>query len=144
MVLLFTLTTLHAAAQSSAVSKPKLFNNYPEKINCSVNELGKVFASSTDQTISLSFSNNFLFSGVITSNVVKYSNLQTAVIRSSVFSDAIFVLSKITDARGGVNYVGRIINQKYNDGFELRKDASGNYQLTKIETDRVIQDCSHN
>jgi hypothetical protein len=38
--------------------------------------------------------------------------------------------------------VGRIINVNYFDGYELRKSAAGNYQLIKIETDKVIQPCS--
>jgi hypothetical protein len=144
MLLLFLQTTLTASAQNTAGSKPKLFNSYPQKIICAKTELSKVFASAAGQSISLSFSDNFLFTGVVTSNTVKYSNLQTAVVRSPVFSDAIFVLSKITDDKGNSNYVGRIINQKYFDGFELKKNASDNYELVKIETDSVIQDCSHN
>jgi hypothetical protein len=144
LLLLFIPTTITVKAQHPAGSKPELFSRYPEKINCTEAELSKVFAAATDQTISFSFSDNFLFSGIITSNVVKYSNLQTAVIRSAVFSDAIFVLSKITDENGSINYVGRIINQKYFDGYELKKDDANNYQLVKIETGRVIQDCSHN
>lgn len=144
LLLLFTQTTLTVSAQNPAGSKPQLFSIYPAKLLCTETELSKVFAVATNQNINLYFSDNFLFSGVVTSNVVKYNNLQTAVIRSSVFGDAIFVLSKITNEKGGITYAGRIINQKYFDGFELNKDAAGNYQLIKIETDRVIQDCSHN
>ena len=37
-------------------------------------------------------------------------------------------------------YVGRIINQKYGDAFELKLDNNGNYYLNKIKTDDLIQD----
>jgi hypothetical protein len=41
-----------------------------------------------------------------------------------------------------VSYQGRIINKNYFDGYELKKNAAGNYQLIKIEKENVIQVCS--
>jgi len=124
--------------------KPKQFSSFPEIINCSEQELSKVFTTLPGQTISLSFSNNFIFAGTVTSNLAKYANLQSAVIVSPDYSNTVFGVSKITNADGSVSYVGRIINKNYFDGFELKKNASGNYQLKKIETDRVIPDCALN
>ena len=129
-------------AQNPSGTKPSLFNNFPAKVICSEQELGRVFNSTANQDISLSFSDNFIFSGKVTSNVVKYANLQTAIIKSPAFGDAIFVLSKITNTDRTTGYVGRIINKNYFDGYELKKDASNNYQLIKIETDKVIPDCT--
>jgi hypothetical protein len=124
--------------------KPKQFSSFPEIINCSEQELAKVFTTSPGQTISLAFSNNFTFTGNVTSNLAKYANLQSAVIVSPDYSNTIFSVSKIINADGSISYVGRIINKNYFDGFELKKNTSGNYQLKKIETDRVIQDCALN
>ena len=124
--------------------KPKQFNNFPGVINCTEAELSRVFNTASGQAISLSFSDNFIFSGNVTSNIVKYNNLQTAVIVSPDYSNTIFSVSKITDAGGSISYIGRIINKNYFDGFELKKNATGYYQLNKIETDRVIQDCMIN
>jgi hypothetical protein len=143
LVLLYVMISASVQAQTQSGAKPSLFNNYPGKIICSEQELSKVFSSTVNQDINLSFSDNFIFSGKVTSNVVKYANLQTAVIKSPVFGDAIFALSKITNADRSTSYIGRIINKNYFDGYELRKDAANNYQLIKIETDRVIQDCGH-
>ena len=122
--------------------KPKQFSNFPETINCSEQELAKVFITSPGQNISLVFSDNFTFSGTVTSNLVKYANLQSAVIVSPDYSNTVFGVSKITNADGSISYVGRIINKNYFDGFEMKKNAVGNYQLKKIETDRVIHDCA--
>ena len=143
-LVLVALISPAAYAQNPTGAKPKLFSNFPEKIICSAAELSRIFTTNADQNISLSFSDNFLFSGTVTSNVVKYANLQTAVIKSPMFDDAIFAVSKITNADKSISYIGRIISKKYFDGYELKKDIQNNYQLTKIETDRVIQDCSHN
>ncbi len=124
--------------------KPKQFNNFPEVINCSEQELSKVFTALPGQTISLSFSNNFTFAGTVKSNIAKYANLQSAVIESPDYSNTIFHVSKVINTDGSIGYIGRIINKSYFDGFELKKNASGIYQLKKVETDRVIQDCNLN
>lgn len=122
--------------------KPKQFSSFPEIINCNEQELAQIFTSSPGQTISLAFSNNFTFSGTVKSNLVKYTNLQSAVIVSPDFANTIFSVSKITNGDGSISYIGRIINKNYFDGFELKKNESGIYQLKKVETDRVIQDCN--
>ena len=141
--LLLSVITVTGFSQSNLV-KPKQFNRFPSVINCSQQELGKVFNSPSGQTINLSFSDNFTFSGNVTSNIVKYANLQTAVVVSPDYSNTIFSVSKITDSDGTVAYIGRIINKNFFDGFELKRNLAGGYQLVKIETDRVIQDCFQN
>lgn len=138
LLLSFILTT--GFCQSNP--KPKQFSSFPEIINCSEQELSKVFTTSPGQSISLAFSNNFTFGGTVTSNMAKYANLQSAVIVSPDYSNTVFGVSKITNADGSISYVGRIINKNYFDGFEMKKNAAGNYQLKKIETDRVIHDCA--
>ena len=139
--LLLTSIVMTGFCQSGS-PKPKQFSNFPAAINCSEAELASVFNTTPGQTISLSFSDNFTFSGTVTSNVVKYANLQSAVIVSPDYYNTIFHVSKITNADGTISYTGTIINKNYFDGFELKKNVSGSYQLKKTETDRVIQDCA--
>ena len=38
--------------------------------------------------------------------------------------------------------LGRIINDKYFDGYELRKSINGTYSLHKIETDQTLHLCN--
>ena len=123
-------------------AKPKQFSSFPDMMSCSEQELSKVFTTSPGQTISISFSNNFTFSGIVKSNISKYANLQSAVIVSPDFSNTIFNVSKIIKADGSIAYVGHIVNKNFFDGFDLKKNASGIYQLKKTESDRVIQDCT--
>ena len=122
-------------------NKPRQFSNFPAIITCSEQELARVFTASPGQNISLSFSDNFTFSGTVKSNLAKYANLQSAVIVSPDYSNTIFHVSKIISPDGSYSYVGNIINKSFFDGFELKKSTSGNYQLKKTESDRVIQDC---
>ena len=142
MLLLVCLQSTAGFSQSG--NKPKQFSNFPDIINCTETELNKVFTSSAGQTISLSFSDNFTFAGNVTSNLVRYSNLQSANIKSPVFNNSLFNISKRINEDNSITYVGLIVNRDYFDGFELRKNVTGNYQLIKIETDRLIQDCKQN
>jgi hypothetical protein len=123
-------------------NKPKQFSNFPETITCSEQELAKAFTAAPGQNVSLSFSDNFTFSGTVKSNLAKYTNLQSAIIVSPDYSNTIFTVSKVIKADGSLSYVGHIINKSFFDGFDLKKNASGIYQLKKIENDRVIQDCA--
>lgn len=140
IMLLFT--SIATTGYSQTASKPKQFSNFPDVINCTESELSNIFNATPGQNISLSFSDNFSFAGDVVNNIVKYSNLQSAVIKSSAFHNSIFSVSRITNKDNRVSYVGRIINKNYFDGYELKKNAAGNYQLIKIETDRVIPDCT--
>lgn len=67
--------------------------------------------------------------------------MQTILIQSKDFADAILSITKITAANGQTTFKGRIVNTKYADGYELKKDAAGNYQFIKFETDKLLQDC---
>jgi len=140
LVLLFAFITTTGYSQTA--SRPKQFSNFPDVINCTEATLSNVFNATPGQNISISFSGNFSFTGDVLNNVVKYSNLQSAVIKSPAFHNSIFSVSRITSADNSVSYVGRIINKNYFDGYELKKNAAGNYQLIKVETDRVIPDCN--
>jgi hypothetical protein len=140
-LLLLMLLSFTIQAQNQTAVKPTLFGNFPPIINCSLPEFDKVFISTVNHPVGLSFSDNFLFNGIVISSVVKYSNLTSVVMKSAEWDGTVFVLSKITDA-DAVTYAGRIINEKYNDGYELKKDTNNNYQFVKIETGKILQVCS--
>jgi hypothetical protein len=141
MLLLFTIITATGFSQQAATTKPKLFAAFPEVIDCSQPELARIFTLAQGQQATVAIAGNFAFSGTVTGNVMKLSNLQTVVIKSPAFSNAIFHVSKRTNADNSVIYVGRIINEAFADGYELKRTATGSYQLQKIETERVMPDC---
>ncbi|HAO46617.1 MAG TPA: hypothetical protein DCQ97_06800 [Chitinophagaceae bacterium] len=139
-MLLFALLATTGYSQTAA--KPKQFSNFPDVINCTESELNSIFSSTPGQHISVSFSDNFSFSGDVVNNLVKYSNLRSAVIKSPAFHNSIFSVSRITNSDNSITYVGRILNRDYFDGYELKKNAAGKYQLIKIETDQVMPACA--
>jgi hypothetical protein len=133
--------TFSSNAQTSA--KPKLFSTFPEKIECNEANLAAIFSTTAGQFINVDFQSGLHFAGTVTSNSVRYSNLQSAVVKSPNFDNAILSISKATNTDGSVEYTGRIINQNYFDGYQLAKTKTGTYILTKIETDKILFTCQH-
>jgi len=138
--ILLCLTTAASYSQASQ-PKPKIFDNFPGTIDCAVSEFANVFSAAEGQHVVMSFSNNFKFTGRIISNVVKYSNLQTVTIRSDNSEQTIFHLSKQTNPDNTVSYIGRIMNSGAADGYQVKRDMSGNYQFEKVDAEKILQDC---
>lgn len=126
----------------SQTSKPKIFAAFPNTINCPVSEFINAFSATEGQHLILSFSNDFKFSGTVISNVVKYSNLQSMTIKSDLSDKTVFHLSKQINEDNSVSYVGRIINPTAADGYQIKKDMSGNYKFEKTEAEKILQECN--
>ena len=93
-----------------------------------------MFTAIPGETISLSFSEEFAYTGTVLSNEIKYNNLQSVIIKSAAYQNSLLQLSKITNTDNSFSYVGRIINPEAADGFELKKE-NNSYRLQKIETE---------
>ena len=130
-----------AAQQSTQGAKPKLFASYPSTLTISESCLQNIFHLAAGETTTIDFGNNLLFPCKILRNDVKYSNMQTMIIRSTVFDNAMFQVTKITNADQSISYKGRILNERAADGFEIKRAAGGSYQLQKFETDKVLEGC---
>ena len=66
--------------------------------------------------------------------------LKSVVVKLNNLQGAILAISKRINDDNSISYVGRIINEQYADGYELKQDVNGNYFLNKIKTDDLIQD----
>ncbi len=139
MLLLLLVINYSSKAQNTAL-RPKLFNGVENKISYPKAELAKVFTKSKGSKYQISLPGNFKFAGTVVSSVQRYDNLKSFLIKSEILNGAMFVVSERIGEDGSINYTGRIINEKYSDGFELKADAAGNYSLNKINMDELIQD----
>ena len=141
-LVLLTLFAVTGNSQNRQAIHLSLFAGFPTTINCTETQLSSLFTATKGQNIQLSLANNFTLSGPVTSNLVKYSNLQTIIIKLPGFKNTLFSLSKQTDQNNNNTYVGRILNPLYADGYELKRDAKGNYQLIKIDVEKILVNCS--
>ena len=142
--LLLCLTTAVTFAQKSDQPRPKLFVGFPEKIQLSKNILQNTLNANEGEQVIVAFSNDFHFKGTVLSNLKKYDNLQSVMIKSPAFGNAIFQLSRMTNKDNSISYSGRIINPDALDGYEIKKDKDDNYSIVKFETKNILQDCSFN
>ena len=140
-LVLLTLYAVPTHAQKPTASRSSLFPNIPENTTCTESQLNRIFNYVQGQNVSLSFGNDFALSGPVTSNLVKYSNLQTIVIKMPAFSNTLFSLSKQTD-NNRISFVGRIFNPAYGEALELKRNGNGDYQLIKIDAKNILVDCS--
>lgn len=140
--LLVLLLCLSFAVSFSQVKKPAVFSRFPDVIDCSETQFSNAFSAKEGETVTLSFSDNFIISGKVISNVQKYANLQSMTIQLPAYANAIFNLSKQTEKGQDIAYVGRILSTEAMDGFEIKKDAKGNYSFQKVEEQNLRQICS--
>ena len=141
-VLLFTLliSFISARAQVFTERRPQLFAAFAKTINFPTTELEKIFTTPEGRTIKLSLGENVGLTGVIKSSIQRYHNLQSVVVSLNNLDNTIFGISKRTNDDNSISYVGRIINTKYADAFEVKADANGNYFINKKNTSDLIED----
>ncbi len=139
LLCLALLSTLSIVAQKPD-NRPKLFYSVSNKINYPKAELKNLFSRKQGTTIQLSLPGNFNFTGTVLSSVQKYPNLKTVIIKSDGLNGTVFGVSEIINDDKSITYVGRVVNEKYSDGFELQHDEAGNYFLAKINLQDLLQD----
>ena len=133
------LTSYESKAQVNT-AKTNIFDAYDSKINCPKSELDKIFTTPEGSVLKLALGNNFQFTGTVSSSVHRYNNLQSVTIKSNKGDGLLLGISKRINDDRSYSYIGRIINHKYGDAFELKTDNAGNYYLNKIKTDQLIED----
>ncbi len=140
-VMLFALLCSFANIQAqTTTAAPRLFDSFSNTINCNASELGRIFSLPAGSNIQVAFANDFIFSGAITSSLQKFANLKTVLIKSSNFNNALFAISKRINEDNSITYVGRILHDGYADGYDLKKNSTGDYSLIKIKLKDILQD----
>jgi hypothetical protein len=141
MMLLMLCLTLAAAKAQQQESAPA-FKAFSASISFEESALGKTMQMEKGQQAEIAFGNELKISGEVISNINVYDNLQTVIIRSAEYNNALVQVSKQLNADGTINYVGRIFSPGAADGFEIKRSAEGAYSLQKFETAAILQDCS--
>ena len=135
-----TLYSLCSSAQNQKIpinepdyNKPKLFENLPDKIPVSLDNITSLFNSSVGRPVNISLAEGrqFQFEGQVVSTASKFENtLQSIVVRSTNYNGATLTVSRITSPEGIVTYTGRIISFQHGDLYELQ-NKDGIYTLVK-------------
>ncbi len=57
--------------------------------------------------------------------------MYTVIVKSPALNNTLLAISKRINDDKTITYVGRIINDKYADGYELKKEQNGSYAMNK-------------
>jgi hypothetical protein len=135
------LLCLTSAVSFSQVPKTAAFSRFPETININKSELSQAMMVAEGSAITLNFS-GLVIIGKVVANVQKYDNLQSILIRTEGFSNAFFHLSKVINKDKTISYIGRMLSDESSDGYEVKSDLTGNYQLKKVQLENILQPCT--
>jgi hypothetical protein len=129
------------AAQSQNVTSQRhnYFDRYAAKLQTPETELSKAFSVPEGGKIKLAFG-DFAFNGIVLSSINRYDNLYTVIVKSPSLDNTLLSISKRINDDQTITYVGRIINNNYADGYELKRENNGSYTMHKIKTDALIED----
>jgi uncharacterized protein YdeI (BOF family) len=140
-LLLLCLTTAVVNAQQKKEPSPAAFSNFSQTIDLSESTLSNAMQLAKGQQMVLNFGNEFNFPGEVLSNEKVFDNLQTIIIKSSAYNNALLQISKQINDDKSISYVGRIFSRSSSDGYEIKRISNGNYQLQKFEMAMILQDC---
>jgi len=145
-----TLCSLFSAAQDQKVivnepnyNKPRLFDNLPEVIPVSIENLNGLVNTKTGTAISTTLSSDARtapFEGNVVSSVSKYENkVQTVVIKSTNYNGATLYISKVITDDGTIKYNGRLMSFQHGDVYVLQQKDDG-FVLVKKNYNDVINE----
>ena len=131
-----TLCSLFSAAQNQQVivnepnyNKPRLFDNLPELIPVSIDNLNDLINAKTGVSINTNLSSDAKtapFEGKVVSSVSKYDDkVQTVVIKSTNYNGASLYISKVISGDGTIKYNGRLISFQHGDLYVLQQGDAG-------------------
>lgn len=137
--MLFTLFSLSSHAQIKHDSRQAIFRSASDRLPAKISELDKAFTSPAGTEVNLRF-HNLSFSGTVISSVKRYENLYSVIIKAPELDNSLLSISKRINDDKSVTYIGRILNEKYADAYELVRNDDGTYLFQKLKTDALIQD----
>lgn len=138
-ICLIMIVSYTSQAQILTSNRQNYFDKYAAKLPTQESELSRAFTVPQGGKIKLNFG-DFAFNGIVTSSIKRYDNLYTVIVKSPGLNNTLLAISKRINDDKTVTYVGRIINDNYADGYELKKENNGSYAMHKIKTDALVED----
>lgn len=133
-VILLCFHTVHAQVtpplNQPVADKPLLFASLPEKSDCNLEEIDRLFMSSPSQKLQIRLNSRLQLDGVVIEKVYRSEEVLTVNFRVSNYNDALFTISRIIQ-NGTIRYSGRLTARDNGDVLMLVKDHE-KYYFTKL------------
>lgn len=126
---LTTYAQVTPAVNQHVADKPLLFASLPDKIECNLEEVDKLFMAEADQKVRVSLNQHFQLDGTIAEKVRRSPEVLTINFRITNYPGALFTISRIIQ-NGMIRYSGRIISKENGDVMMVVKE-NGKYFFTK-------------
>lgn len=110
--------------------KPLLFSSLPEKLECNLEEVDRLFMSDPSQKLQLSLNDRLQLDGVVIEKVQRTPEVLSVNFKLANFGGAMFSISRIIQ-NGTIRYSGRIINKENGDVLVMVKEKE-KYYFTKM------------
>ena len=130
-----------SAAVTTAQQKKASFQNFSSSIKIPESALSNAITRARGQQAQIVLG-ELNFSGEVVSNSQVFENLQTIIIKSPAYNNAVLQISKQTMQDKTVNYVGRIFSEGSADGYHIKRGSDGAYSLQKFDAAVIKQDCA--
>lgn len=139
LILLFSFGTTFG---QHADQRPALFANYPISISCSAADIAALFHAQVGQQVNARMGNVLPIAGTVTQKEQRYANLRLMAVKLPAFNNLLMSISERLDENNRPVYMAHLIDNKYRDGYQLKRLADGNYQFVKLEMGRILNDCA--
>lgn len=110
--------------------KPLLFSSMPQKLECNLEEVDKLFMSEPSQKLQLHLNNYLQLEGIVAEKIQRSPEVLSVNFRVTNLSGSLFNISRIIQ-NGTIRYSGRIINKENGDVLMMVKDNE-KYYFTKM------------
>ncbi|HEY0678716.1 MAG TPA: hypothetical protein VGD17_10545 [Chitinophagaceae bacterium] len=135
-VAILLLCTYIAEAQSTpplneqVADKPLLFASLPQKLECNLEEIDRLFMAETSQKMILRLNNQLQLDGIVAERVQQSPEVVSINFKLGKYPGTLFNISRIIQ-NGTIRYSGRIISRDNGDVLSLVKDNE-KYYFTKL------------
>jgi hypothetical protein len=116
--------------------KPALFASLPDKLECNLEEVDRLFTSQPLQKLVLRLSTQLQLDGTVAEKVQKTQEILTINFKSGNYNGALFTISRIIQD-GSIRYTGRIVSKDHGDVLILVKENE-KYYFTRMAQKYVM------
>ncbi len=109
--------------------KPLLFASLPQKFECNLEEVDRLFMAEPSQKILLQLNSQLRLDGMVSEKVQPSPEVLTINFKPNNYKGAIFNISRIIQ-NGTIRYVGRIVSKENGDVLTMVKENE-KYYFTK-------------
>lgn len=113
----------------TVADKPLLFTALPEKLECNLEEVDKLFMAEPADKLIIRLNDHLHLNGTVTEKVRRTPEVLTVNFKVANYPNALFTISRIIQD-GVIRYTGRIISKDNGDVMVVVKE-NGKYYFTK-------------